>query len=81
MKMIILVLLIIAMVLCFLSCIIVKDADIETCNIVMLERVSDGHASYTIMYDRYTKVMYVANYQGGITPLYNADGTLRLYEP
>jgi len=38
---------------------------------------------FNYYYDKDTKVMYVANdsyYSGGITPLYNADGTLRLYE-
>lgn len=34
-------------------------------------------------YDRDTKVMYVvyaSGYKGGITPLYNEDGTLKLYK-
>jgi len=33
-------------------------------------------------YDKDTKVMYVmyASYNGGMTPLYNPDGTLKLYE-
>lgn len=34
-------------------------------------------------YDRDTKVMYVVYsslYKGGITPLYNEDGTLKLYK-
>lgn len=36
-----------------------------------------------ICYDRNTKVMYFiksTGYQFGITPIYNADGSLKLYE-
>ena len=40
--------------------------------------------SYLVVYDNYTKVMYHMNIgsynRGNITPLYNADGTLRLRE-
>ena len=40
--------------------------------------------SYLIAYDNYTKVMYhmsAGGYNGGnLTPLYNADGTLRVWE-
>ena len=38
---------------------------------------------FTIVYAKDTKVKYLiwANtYQGGITPLYNADGSLQVYE-
>lgn len=46
---------------------------------VLLE---DGN-NYAIYYDKYTKVMYVSfgknNAKGG-SVLYNADGSLRLYE-
>lgn len=40
--------------------------------------------SYLVVYDNYTKVMYhmstgVYN-NGNLTPLYNADGTLRVWE-
>lgn len=40
--------------------------------------------NYTILYDKETKVMYhmstgFYNY-GNLTPLYNADGTLRVWE-
>ena len=31
-------------------------------------------------YDTDTKVIYVRSYYGGMTPLYNPDGTLKLYE-
>ena len=43
---------------------------------------SDG--SYLIVYDNYTKVMYHMSdgkyNRGNLTPLYNADGTLRTWE-
>lgn len=39
---------------------------------------------YLIVYDNYTKVMYhmsdAAYSRGNLTPLYNADGTLRVWE-
>lgn len=41
----------------------------------------DGY--YYILYANDTKVMYfyyAAGYQSGITPLYNADGTLQIYD-
>lgn len=46
----------------------------------------DGGADYPtehIVYANDTKVMYYVfrgNHTGGITPLYNADGTLQIYE-
>lgn len=46
----------------------------------------DGGVDYPtehIVYANDTKVMYyvfLGNYTGGITPLYNADGTLQIYE-
>ena len=37
--------------------------------------------SYGVIVDPDTGVMYYqARFDGGITPLYNADGTLRVYE-
>lgn len=40
--------------------------------------------NYLIVYDNYTKVMYHMSYgsynKGSLTPLYNADGTLRVWE-
>lgn len=43
-----------------------------------------GFGSYYILYANDTKVMYVlsdGNYNhGAFTPLYNADGTLQIYE-
>lgn len=47
------------------------------------EKIFEG-LSYVILYDRETKVIYhmstgVYN-NGNLTPLYNADGTLRVWE-
>lgn len=42
-----------------------------------------GYPIEYIVYANDTKVMYYVfrgNYIGGITPLYNADGTLQIYE-
>lgn len=44
---------------------------------------SDLRGDYRIVYANDTKVMYfiiLSGYKGGITPLYNADGTLQVYE-
>ena len=44
----------------------------------------DGYVlCYVLYYDKSTKVMYMFvkhGYGAGLTPLYNADGTLKLYE-
>lgn len=43
----------------------------------------DTTAYYKIAYAKDTKVKYLiitSNYKFGITPLYNADGTLQVYE-
>jgi hypothetical protein len=49
----------------------------------MFFEVEDGDV-YRVVYHKDTKVMYVVytGYQegGGMTPLYNPDGTLKLYE-
>lgn len=42
-----------------------------------------GNGTYKIVYANDTKVKYFVistGYKGGITPLYNADGTLQIYE-
>lgn len=45
---------------------------------------SNNSYLYQVVYDNYTKVMYhmtIGSYnRGNITPLYNADGTLRVWE-
>ena len=49
----------------------------EYCDLVKIE----SGVSETIYYDRNTKVMYcLINEYSGITPIYNADGTLKLYK-
>ena len=52
------------------------------CDLVVIE--DDGVSDYEILYDKNTKVMYClynnTNHSNGITPIYNADGTLKLYE-
>ena len=35
--------------------------------------------TYRVFYDQYTGVMYVQPSSGSFLPLYNADGTLRVY--
>jgi hypothetical protein len=43
----------------------------------------DSEAFYRIVYANDTKVKYLIwknGYQGGITPLYNADGSLQVYK-
>lgn len=43
----------------------------------------DWHSNYYIVYANDTKVKYFIAYSGykfGITPLYNADGTLQVYD-
>lgn len=45
------------------------------------EVVEEG-ASYTIVYDTHTKVLYIVMsgfQQGAMTPIYNEDGSLKLY--
>lgn len=38
-----------------------------------------GFITYGVYYDLETKVMYIIQYRGGVFPLYNADGSLKLY--
>lgn len=42
----------------------------------------ESHLSYDIVYDKETRVIYAKSNSGAITfcPLYNADGTLKVYE-
>lgn len=42
-----------------------------------------GDAYTEVLYDKNTKVMYFvkrSGYQFGITPIYNSDGTVKLYD-
>ena len=43
----------------------------------------DDNHSTKVLYDKNTKVMYFviwSGYQFGITPIYNSDGTVKLYD-
>ena len=41
----------------------------------------DDNCNTEVLYDKNTKVMYFVNgYQFGITPIYNSDGTVKLYD-
>lgn len=43
----------------------------------------DDSLGTEVLYDKDTKVMYFVkwnNYQFGITPIYNSDGTVKLYD-
>lgn len=43
----------------------------------------DDDYNTEVLYDKNTKVMYFvkwSNYQFGITPIYNSDGTVKLYD-
>lgn len=49
----------------------------------IIDRVEDLNYQETILYDRETGVMYVwvrAGYGGGLSPLYDADGNVMIYE-
>ena len=40
----------------------------------------ETHMNYTVFYDKRTKVMYTRANYSPIVPLYNADGSLLLYD-
>ena len=43
----------------------------------------DDNCNTEVLYDKNTKVMYFikhSSYQFGITPIYNSDGTVKLYD-
>lgn len=43
----------------------------------------DDNCNTEVLYDKNTKVMYFvkcSGYQFGITPIYNSDGTVKLYD-
>lgn len=51
--------------------------------VVVEKSVSSISGTTFVVYDEDTKVMYYiidAYNQGGITPIYNSDGTIKLYE-
>lgn len=47
---------------------------------INVENGETKYTNYSIVYDYETRVMYIIEYRGGISPLYNADGTLRVYK-
>ena len=49
----------------------------DTSRMILVEYIEGGNMQ--IFYDKYTNVMYVFNYKGGFSPIYNADGSLYLY--
>lgn len=61
-----------------------EGSKIMSDHFVVIEKQSDDVKYYTYkVYDKETKVIYLifdGSYSGGITPLYNADGTLQIYE-
>lgn len=59
-----------------------SDIDVSTyCNMIQIERIGFTGRVY---YDTNTKVMYYMITEGnstcGLTPIYNVDGTLKLYD-
>ena len=58
--------------------------NIPGANLVCIGTSSTSNSGwYALYYDKDTKVMYMFvkhGYGAGLTPLYNADGTLKLYE-
>ncbi len=62
------------------------DTEIESSEVVSSgEGLTDVSSSLiygwrlTVCYDNKTHVMYAVSVNGGITPLYNPDGSLRIY--
>ena len=78
-------LLLVFLLLLFLACCDEKKAAVEKPSraIDTLVYIGSQNNDFYYYYDKDTKVMYVVYidiYKAGITPLYNADGTLKLYE-
>ena len=76
---------ILSMIFCLSGCsnVINIDEVLESSNTKMIDfEVVDKNFYSAILVDKNTKVMYYWNMSsvGGFTPIYNADGTLRLYE-
>ena len=84
-KKILLIGFILSMIFCLSGCsnVINIDEALESPNTKMIDfEVVDKNFYSAILVDKNTKVMYYWNMSstGGFTPIYNADGTLRLYE-
>lgn len=59
-----------------------KNSDIGN-KYIDLATIYKGDANTEVLYDKNTKVMYFlkrSGYQFGITPIYNSDGTVKLYD-
>lgn len=59
-----------------------KNSDIGN-KYIDLVTIYKGDANTEVLYDKNTKVMYFlkrSGYQFGITPIYNSDGTVKLYD-
>lgn len=67
--------LLICMAICFSGC-GNGEKENDSGRFVRLET----HMSYVVFYDKYTKVMYTRGTYSPIVPLYNADGSLLLYD-
>ncbi len=51
--------------------------------VVVEEKTNMDYGTLTIMYDKDTKVMYyliTSGYKCGITPIYNSDGSVMIYD-
>lgn len=72
--------------ICLVSCENESDTygfNIKGTNLVCLGTASSFSSKSVLYYDKDTKVMYMFVkhvYGAGFTPLYNADGTLKLYK-
>ena len=60
-----------------------KNSDLGNKYIDLVTIYKDDKYSTEVLYDKNTKVMYFlkwSGYQFGITPIYNSDGTVKLYD-
>lgn len=55
-----------------------SSGDMELEAVTLVSICKDGQNR--LVYDRDTKVMYFGNSNGGYCPLYNSDGSLKLYD-
>ena len=84
-KKILIISFILSMIFCLSGCsnVININEVLESPNTKIIDfEVVDKNFYNAILVDKNTKVMYYWNMSdtGGFTPIYNADGTLKLYE-
>ena len=84
-KKILIISFILSMIFCLSGCsnVINIDEVLESPNTKIIDfEVVDKNFYNAILVDKNTKVMYYWNMSdtGGFTPIYNADGTVKLYE-